>query len=138
MKIVRSTLVLKFLKISAKNSKFNFDHILAHCALLSWCNDLHQGWAARRVEASFLIASRSKSKSKGKKKSQNKSKSKGKNKGKDNKGRTSPNKNKLYNKRINARKDLLTKQFGKNGRTAYDGFRAQGDSHAETLKKVKR
>tara|TARA_B100001778_G_scaffold245969_1_gene206141 strand:+ start:1999 stop:5028 length:3030 start_codon:yes stop_codon:yes gene_type:complete len=61
-----------------------------------------------------------------------------KGKGKDNKGRTSPNKNKLYNKRINARKDLLTKQFGKNGRTAYDGFRAQGDSHAEALKKVKR
>ena len=61
-----------------------------------------------------------------------------KGKGKDNKGRTSTNKNKLKNKRINARKDLLTKQFGKNGRTAYDGFRAQGDSHAEALKKVKR
>ena len=61
-----------------------------------------------------------------------------KGKGKDNKGRTSPNKNKLKNKRINARKDLLTKQFGKNGRTAYDGFRAQGDTHAEALKKVER
>ena len=62
----------------------------------------------------------------------------GKNKGKDNKGRTSPNKNKLKNTRINNRKDLLTKQFGKNGRTAYDGFRAQGDTHAEALKKVER
>ena len=62
----------------------------------------------------------------------------GKNKGKDNKGRTSPNKNKLKNTRLNQRKDLLTKQFGKNGRTAYDKFRAQGDSHAEALKKVKR
>ena len=62
----------------------------------------------------------------------------GKNKGKDNKGRTSPNKNKLKNRRINNRKDLLTKQFGKNGRTAYDGFRAQGDTHAEALKKVER
>ena len=62
----------------------------------------------------------------------------GKNKGKDNKGRTSPNKTKLKNTRINNRKDLLTKQFGKNGRTAYDGFRAQGDTHAEALKKVER
>jgi len=62
----------------------------------------------------------------------------GKNKGKDNKGRTSPNKNKLKNTRLNQRKDLLTKQFGKNGRTAYDGFRAQGDTHAEALKKVER
>ena len=61
-----------------------------------------------------------------------------KNKGKDNKGKTSPNKTKLKNTRINNRKDLLTKQFGKNGRTAYDGFRAQGDSHAEALKKVER
>ena len=61
-----------------------------------------------------------------------------KGKGKDNKGKSSINKNKLKNKRINARKDLLTKQFGKNGRTAYDGFRAQGDTHAEALKKVER
>ena len=63
---------------------------------------------------------------------------KDKGRGKDNKGKTSLNKNKLKNTRLNQRKDLLTKQFGKNGRTAYDKFRAQGDSHVDALKKVKR
>ena len=62
----------------------------------------------------------------------------GKNKGKDNKGRTSPNKNKLKKTRLQNKADLLKKQYGKNGRTAYDKFRAQGDTHAQALKKVER
>jgi len=61
-----------------------------------------------------------------------------KGKGKDNKGRTSPNKNKLKKTRLQNKADLLKKQYGKNGRTAYDKFRAQGDTHAQALKKVER